>query len=93
MKRVTFLGSILMLVSISFSSVSATLLTKEEVKLHPEKYVRIGVISTSAATNSPTDAKAELSKMADEKGGKYFVVTSANTEQKYSATAIVYKDK
>lgn len=39
------------------------------------------------------DAKAELSKKADELGGQYYVITSANTDSKIHATADVYKKK
>lgn len=78
---------------ISFSALSATLISKEDVKQHPDKYVRVGTVSTSMQADSPSDAKEVLSKMADEKGGKYFVVTSGNTNNKIYATAIVYNDK
>jgi hypothetical protein len=37
------------------------------------------------------DAKEELSKLADEKGGKYFVVIAGREHGKVSAIAEVYK--
>jgi hypothetical protein len=52
---------------------------------------KIGDISTSDTT-APMDAKKELSQKADELGGKYYVITSANKDQKdVRATADVYK--
>ena len=52
---------------------------------------KVGEISTSDTT-APMDAKRELSKKADELGGKYYVVTSAEKQTKnVRATADVYK--
>ena len=42
---------------------------------------KIGEISTSDTT-APMDARKELSKKADELGGTYFVVTSAEKQTK-----------
>ncbi|PBI80444.1 hypothetical protein A9993_12205 [Rahnella victoriana] len=93
MKIFKMLATLVVLSAVSASSMAATLITKEDVKNNPQKYVRVGVVSTSATTMSPSDAKVELSKKADEKGGQYFVVTSGNNDNKVHATAIVYKDK
>ena len=52
---------------------------------------KIGEISTSDTT-APMDARRELSKKADELGGTYYVVTSAEKQTKnVRATADVYK--
>lgn len=72
---------------VSFSALAAEEITKDEAT----KYERIGTITTTAETTSPMDAKAELSKLADEKGGKYFVVIAGREHGKISATADVYK--
>ncbi|MBA2817492.1 DUF1471 domain-containing protein [Candidatus Pantoea persica] len=73
--------------AVSFSAFAAKEVTKEEVqKMNLEK---IGTVNTMAETTSPMDAK--LSKMADEKGGKYFLVSAGREHGKFSATADVYK--
>ncbi|CNK67128.1 Protein of uncharacterised function (DUF1471) [Yersinia aleksiciae] len=61
----------------------------EKVK---DNYVKVGSITTSGEI-SQSDAKAELSKKADEKGGDIYVLTSANTNNKIHGTADVYKKK
>ena len=78
--------------AVSFSALSAELLTKETYKEHKDQYVKVGTITTSGEM-SPSDAKAELSKKADELGGQFYVVTSADTENKIHGTADVYKKK
>lgn len=75
------------------SAMAAALITKEDLKQNPGKYARVGVVTTSGETLAPSDAKEALSKLADEKGGKYFLVTSGKTSNKISASAIVYTDK
>lgn len=52
---------------------------------------KIGTVNTTAETTSPMDAKRELSKLADEKGGKYFLVIAGREHGRFSATADVYK--
>ncbi|WP_158780996.1 YdgH/BhsA/McbA-like domain containing protein [Pantoea sp. BAV 3049] len=75
--------------SVSFGALAAKEVTKEEVKtMNLEK---IGTVNTTAETTSPMDAKRELSKLADEKGGKYFLVIAGREHGKFSATADVYK--
>ncbi|MGX0305817.1 YdgH/BhsA/McbA family protein [Pantoea piersonii] len=75
--------------AVSFSALAAKEVTKEEVKkMNLEK---IGTVNTTAETTSPMDAKRELSKMADEKGGKYYRVIAGREHGKFSATADVYK--
>lgn len=75
--------------SVSFSALAAKEVTKEEVETM--KLQKIGTVTTTAETTSPTDAKAELSKMADEKGGQYFLVVAGREHGKFSAVADVYK--
>ncbi|MDT0176169.1 DUF1471 domain-containing protein [Enterobacter sp. BRE11] len=74
---------------VSFSAVAAKEVTKEEVK--KMNLQKIGTVNTTAETTSPMDAKRELSKQADEKGGKYFLVIAGREHGKFSATAEVYK--
>lgn len=78
--------------TLSFGAISAELLTKEALKEHPEMYTKIGSIVTDGEM-APSDAKEELSKKADEKGGDFYVVTSTETNTKIHATADVYKKK
>ncbi|MCG7390351.1 MULTISPECIES: YdgH/BhsA/McbA-like domain containing protein [Pantoea] len=75
--------------AVSFSALAAKEVTKEEVK--KMKLEKIGTVNTTAETTSPMDAKRELSKMADEKGGKYYRVIAGREHGKFSATADVYK--
>jgi hypothetical protein len=79
--------------SVSFGSMAATLLTKEDLDKNPGKYEKIGTVTTTAETTSPMDAKEELSKLADEKGGQYYVILAGREHGKFSAIAEVYKDK
>lgn len=79
----------LLVSAVSFGAFAAQEVTKEEVQTM--KLEKIGTVSTTAETTSPMDAKKELSKMADEKGGKYFLVIAGREHGKFSATADVYK--
>ncbi|KAJ9430551.1 Protein of unknown function [Candidatus Pantoea symbiotica] len=78
--------------ALSFSSFAAQLMTKVEFEKVKDQYVEVGNISTSGEMDAAS-AKEELSKMADEKGGDIYIVTSANTNNKIYGTAIVYKKK
>lgn len=82
----------LMTCTLSFGSIAAELMSKDDFGKVKDQYVKIGSISTSGET-STSDAKTELSKKADEKGGDVYVVTSANTNNKIYGTADVYKKK
>lgn len=74
--------------AISFSALAATEVTKEQVK--EMKLEKIGTVHTTGET-SPMDAKAALAKLADEKGGKYFLVIAGREHGKFSGIADVYK--
>ena len=91
MKSLKMIVAALVVGSVSFSTLAATLLTKEDLDKNPGKYEKIGTVTTTAQTTSPMDAKEELSKLADEKGGKYYVVIAAQEKKKISATAEVFK--
>ena len=59
-------------------SIDAQLITKEEVKHF--KLTKVGPISVGPSGgefSSPSDLHDQLSKLADEKGGKYYVITAA----------------
>ncbi len=73
----------------SVSAMSAELITKEVAK--EKGYTSVGTVSTSNEYTAPMDAREELSKLADEKGGKYFVIIGGQEKKKISATAEVFK--
>ncbi|APS33043.1 MULTISPECIES: YdgH/BhsA/McbA-like domain containing protein [Serratia] len=93
MKSLKMIIAAAVLGSVSFGSMAATLLTKEDLDKNPGKYEKIGTVTTTAQTTSPMDAKDELSKLADEKGGQYYVILAGREHGKFSAIAEVYKDK
>lgn len=72
---------------ISAGAMAAQEISKDEAK----NYTEVGTVSTSGTFTDPKDAKDEISKLADEKGGKYYVITSARVEGKVQGTATVYK--
>ncbi|HDR2159711.1 TPA: DUF1471 domain-containing protein [Enterobacter cancerogenus] len=89
MKLITGIVTSLVVGSLSFGALAAQELQKDKVK--EMNLTKIGDISTSDTT-APMDAKRELSKKADELGGTYYVITSANKDTKdVRATADVYK--
>lgn len=92
MKFLKMIVAALVVGSVSFSTLAATLLTKEDLDKNPGKYEKLGTVTTTGET-APMDVKDELSKKADEKGGQYYVIISGREHGKFSATAEVYKDK
>lgn len=89
MKLVTGIVASLVMGALSFGVMAAQELEKDKVA--GMKLTKVGTITTSDTT-SPMDAKRELSKKADKLGGKYFVVTSGQKNEKdVHATADVYK--
>ncbi|WP_220266799.1 YdgH/BhsA/McbA-like domain containing protein [Enterobacter sp. Colony194] len=89
MKLVTGIVTSLVIGSLSFGVFAAKELEKDKVA--GMNLTKIGTISTSDET-APMDAKRELSKKADEMGGTYYVITSADKKtQDIRATADVYK--
>jgi len=89
MKFVTGIVTSLVIGSLSFGVFAAEELQKDKVK--EMNLTKVGEITTSDTT-APMDAKRELSKKADELGGKYYVITSAQKDTKnVHATAEVFK--
>jgi Protein of unknown function (DUF1471) len=89
MKYVTGMVTALVLGSLSFGAFAAKEIQKDEVA--KMNLTKIGTVTTSRTT-SPMDAKRDLSKKADEKGGKYFVVIAGEKNEKtVHANADVYK--
>ncbi|MGC0972395.1 YdgH/BhsA/McbA-like domain containing protein [Pantoea agglomerans] len=89
MKVFKWVVASMMMGAISFSAMAAKEVTKEEVKTM--NLQKIGTVNTTAQTTSPMDAKKVLSQLADEKGGKYYLVIAGREHGKFSATAEVYK--
>lgn len=89
MKLVTGIVTSLVIGSLSFGVFAAKELEKDKVA--GMNLTKIGTISTSDES-APMDAREELSKKADELGGTYYVITSADKKsQDIRATADVYK--
>ncbi|CAM4007752.1 MULTISPECIES: YdgH/BhsA/McbA-like domain containing protein [Rahnella] len=87
MKTLKVAAAAVLLGTFSFGAMAAQEITRDQAK----EYEKIGVINTTGEVSSPMDAKAELSRLADEKGGKYFVVIAADEANRVNATADVYK--
>jgi hypothetical protein len=79
MKLVTGIVASLVIGSLSFGAFAAKEIQKDEVA--KMNLTKIGSITTSRTT-SPMDAKRDLSKKADELGGKYFVVIAGRKTRK-----------
>ncbi|MDE1185639.1 MAG: DUF1471 domain-containing protein [Pantoea sp.] len=89
MKVINMVVAAMVMGAVSFSALAAKEVTKEQVKEWNLK--KIGTVNTTAETTSPMDAKAELSKLADEKGGEYYLIIAGREHGKFSGVADVYK--
>ncbi|SFQ96297.1 MULTISPECIES: DUF1471 family periplasmic protein YahO [unclassified Enterobacter] len=78
--------------TLSVSAFAAELMSKADFAKVKDEYTKVGTITTSDEM-APSDARKELEKKAEEKGGDIFVVTSAETKDKIHGTAEVYKKK
>lgn len=78
----------------SFSTIAAEQVSKEEISHF--KLVKIGTVNVSQSggqISSPTDLREKLSKLADEKGGKYYHIIAAREHgPNFEAVADVYND-
>ncbi|MEZ2583804.1 YdgH/BhsA/McbA-like domain containing protein [Kluyvera intermedia] len=89
MKFITGIVASLVIGSLSFGVFAAQEITKEEAA--KQNLTKVGNITTSKTT-SPSDAKADLSKKADELGGKYYVIIAGEkNERNVHGNADVYK--
>lgn len=77
----------------SFGAQAAQNISKEEVQHF--KLTKVGSISVSeggGAISSPSDLHQEISKRADEKGAKYYVIIAAREHgPNFDAVADLYK--
>lgn len=88
MKLVTGMVASLVIGTLSFGAFAAKEIKEDVAKMNLTK---VGSITTSRTT-SPMDARRDLSKKADELGGKYFVVIAGQKNEKtVHANADVYK--
>lgn len=89
MKLVTGIVASLVIGSLSFGAFAAKEIQKEDVD--KMNLTKLGSITTSRTT-SPMDAKEDLSKKADEMGGKYYVIIAGEKNEKtVHGNADVYK--
>lgn len=81
------------LFSLAFGASAAKLITKDEVsKLNLTKIDVVSVGPSGGQIGSPTDLHNRLSKLADEKGGKYYLIIAAREHgPNFEASAEVYK--
>ncbi|HAT3953760.1 TPA: DUF1471 domain-containing protein [Kluyvera ascorbata] len=85
MKLVTGIVASLVIGSLSFGAFAAKEIQKDDV-------AKMNLTKVGNITTSPMDAKRDLSKKADEMGGKYFVVIAGEKNEKtVHANADVYK--
>ena len=93
MKKIILVTS-LIISAFSFSALAADQVSKEEVAHF--KLVKVGNINvsdTGGAIGSPSELHDALSKLADEKGGKYYHIIAATQKgPNFEAIATVYKD-
>lgn len=73
----------------SAGAMAAKEITREDAQKN--NYTSIGTVSVDNEQTAPMDAKRAINKLVDEKGGKYYVIIEANTDNKISATAEVFK--
>ncbi|EDN7225510.1 DUF1471 domain-containing protein [Salmonella enterica subsp. enterica] len=95
MKKIVMLVTAVSCFIINISGVNAAqlLTTREEVKrLNLQEVATISVGSSDGEISSPSDLHEQLSKLADDKGGKYYLIISAGEYgPNFEAIAIVYK--
>lgn len=89
MKLLKNLAVALVISGLSFTAIAAKEITKQEAEAN--NYEKIGTVSTTGEATSPMDVKKALSKLADEKGGKYYVIIAEREKGKFDADAEVYK--
>lgn len=89
MKLLKSMVATLVLSSVAFGVFAAKEISREEAEKN--HYTKIGSVNITATATSPMDAGSQLSHLADEKGGKYYVVIAGDEKGRISAVADVYK--
>ncbi|KNC89213.1 DUF1471 domain-containing protein [Trabulsiella odontotermitis] len=92
MKKI-FLGITFALTVVTFGASSAELISKDEAHKFNLEYIGdVSVGASSGEISSPTDLHAKLSKLADDKGGRYYVIIAAREHgPNFEAVAEVFK--
>ncbi|MBD8163781.1 YdgH/BhsA/McbA-like domain containing protein [Erwinia persicina] len=88
MKKQLAISALLLTTFAVFNAGAAEQITRE--KAQEMNLEMIGTVTTNSTIN-PMDANAHLSKKADEKGGKYYVIVAAQQGNRDHALAEVYK--
>lgn len=92
MKKVIF-GAVLSLSLMVFCATAADSISKDEAHYFKLEYVgNISVGASDGQISAPSDLYKKLSELADNKGGKYYVIISAREHgQNFEAVAEVFK--
>jgi len=88
MKKLITISALMLTTLAAFNASAAEQITRE--KAQEMKLEKIGTVTTNSTTD-PMDANARLSKKADEKGGKYYVIIAAQQGNRDHALADVYQ--
>lgn len=93
MKKLTLVTSLL-ISAFSFSAMAADQVSKEEIShFNLVKIGNVNVSHSGGQIGSPSELHKELSKLADDKGGKYYHIIAATQKgPNFEAIAAVYKD-
>lgn len=79
----------LVLSTLAFGVFAAQEITREEAEKN--HYTKVTTVNITASASSPMDAHEQLSRLADESGGKYYVIIAGAEKGRISAIADVYK--
>lgn len=87
------LGTVLAFTMASFGASAADLISKDEAHHFKLQYIgNVTVGATGGQISSPTDLHKKLSTLAEEKGGKYYVIIAAREHgPNFEAVAEVFK--
>ena len=87
------LGTVLALTVASFGASAADMISKDEAHHFTLEYLgNVSVGASGGQISSPSDLHQKLSKLADEKGGKYYVIIAAREHgPNFQAVAEVFK--
>lgn len=88
MKKNVVIGISVLMGLIALPVMAAKEITFDQVDAM--KLKKIATVSTTAQATSPMDAKRNLSQLADEQGGRYYVIVTLREHGKVNATANVY---
>ena len=92
MKKI-LISSALLASMMAFGASAADMISKDEAHHFKLQYIgNVSVGATGGQVSSPSDLHAKLSKLADEKGGKYYTIIAAREHgPNFEAIAEVFK--